>query len=225
MGPPLSGTPDGKPPSSTPVSNLQFSVAFHTKTTGLAELFLRIVGFGPGITLESSAQKSQSLRPYLQCVRSSLTAALAVSNFASQTAERHNVPEIEAQSSPELLLNPLTISRNENEKVFIEPSVNSVRVSIRIKQADEIEHILVHKFTRFLTQRAESFFILRRKPVKGYDISFLITNFHTEAMLKHKLVDFIIQFMEEVDKEISEMKLFLNARARFVAESFLTPFD
>jgi hypothetical protein len=25
---------------------------------------------------------------------------------------------------------------------------------------------LVHKFTRFLTQRAESFFILRRKPVK-----------------------------------------------------------
>jgi hypothetical protein len=29
--------------------------------------------------------------------------------------------------------------------------------------------------------------------------------------------------MEDVDKEISEMKLFLNARARFVAESFLTP--
>lgn len=51
----------------------------------------------------------------------------------------------------------------------------------------------------------------------------MITNYHTEEMLKHKLVDFIIEFMEEVDKEISEMKLFLNARARFVAESFLTP--
>lgn len=38
-------------------------------------------------------------------------------------------------------------------------------------------------------------------------------------MFKHKLVDFIIQFMEEVDKEISEMKLSLNARARVVAES------
>jgi ARP2/3 complex 20 kDa subunit (ARPC4) len=46
-------------------------------------------------------------------------------------------------------------------------------------------------------------------PAKGYDISFLITNTHTEEMLKHKLVDFIIQFMEEVDKEISEMKLFV----------------
>ena len=58
-------------------------------------------------------------------------------------------------------------------------------------------------------------------------------------MLKHKIVDFIIQlrthmhsppppadascrFMEEVDKEISEMKLSLNARARVVAEYYLT---
>ena len=38
----------------------------------------------------------------------------------------------------------------------------------------------------------------------------MITNVHTEEMLKHKLVDFIIQFMEEVDKEISEMKLFVR---------------
>ena len=41
-------------------------------------------------------------------------------------------------------------------------------------------------------------------------------------MLKHKIVDFIIQFMEDVDKEISEMKLSLNARARIVAESYLS---
>lgn len=34
-------------------------------------------------------------------------------------------------------------------------------------------------------------------------------------MLKHKLVDFIIQFMEEVDKEISEMKLFVRDQAPF----------
>ena len=60
---------------------------------------------------------------------------------------------------------------------------------------------------------------------QGYDISFLITNFHTEAMFKHKLVDFIIQFMEEVDKEISEMKLSLNARARVVAEQFMAAYS
>lgn len=119
-----------------------------------------------------------------------------------------------------------------------------------LDQATHMTLVLVHKFSRFLTQRAESFFILRRKPVEvsfslspvsvwtiiadasqGYDISFLITNFHTESMLKHKLVDFVLQLfvfvspwssrmiyganilifnsMEEVDKEISEMKLFV----------------
>jgi actin related protein 2/3 complex subunit 4 len=91
---------------------------------------------------------------------------MSLSDFASQTVERHNVPEVEAGKSPEVLLNPLTVSRNENERVLIEPSINSIRVSIKIKQADEIENILVHKFTRFLTQRAENFFILRRKPVQ-----------------------------------------------------------
>lgn len=67
----------------------------------------------------------------------------------------------------------------------------------------------------------------------------MITNFHGETMLKHKLVDFIIEyvgflqslnatltllcrFMQDVDKEISEMKLSLNARARIVAESYLS---
>lgn len=40
-------------------------------------------------------------------------------------------------------------------------------------------------------------------------------------MFKHKLVDFVINFMEEIDKEISEMKLALNARARICAEEFL----
>ena len=81
------------------------------------------------------------------------------------------MPEIEAGTSPELLLNPLIVSRNENERVLLEPSINSVRVSIKIKQADEIENILVHKFTRFLTQRAEAFFILRRKPIKVSSIT------------------------------------------------------
>ena len=59
--------------------------------------------------------------------------------------------------------------------------------------------------------RAEHFFVLRRKPIEvkkrqgmgsnvlycvswqGFDISFLITNFHTEQMYKHKLVDFVVQ--------------------------------
>ncbi|OCT83422.1 hypothetical protein XELAEV_18025964mg [Xenopus laevis] len=162
-----------------------------------------------------------TLRPYLNAVRATLQAALCLENFSSQVVERHNKPEVEVRSSKELLLQPVVISRNEKEKVLIEGSINSVRVSIAVKQADEIEKILCHKFMRFMMMRAENFFILRRKPVEGYDISFLITNFHTEQMYKHKLVDFVIHFMEEIDKEISEMKLSVNARARIVAEEFL----
>lgn len=93
-----------------------------------------------------------------------------------------------------------------------------------VKQADEIEKILCKKFMRFMMMRAENFIILRRKPVEGYNISFLITNFHTEQMFKHKLVDFVIYFMEEIDKEISEMKLAVNARARICSEEFLKRF-
>ena len=138
-----------------------------------------------------------------------------------------------------MLLNPIVVSRNKNEKVLIEGSVNSLRISIAIKQSDDVDRILCKRFVRFLTQRAENFVILRRRAVEvsfkrflnlsnqisqGYDISFLITNFHTEAMYKHKLVDFIIQFMEEVDKEISEMKISVNARARVTAQEFLKQF-
>ncbi|XP_036806489.1 actin-related protein 2/3 complex subunit 4 isoform X1 [Oncorhynchus mykiss] len=172
-----------------------------------------------------------TLRPYLNAVRATLQAALCLENFSSQVVERHNKPEVEVswlfshyRSSKELLLQPVVISRNDKEKVLIEGSINSVRVSIAVKQADEIEKILCHKFMRFMMMRAENFFILRRKPVEGYDISFLITNFHTEQMYKHKLVDFVITFMEEIDKEISEMKLSVNARARIVAEEFLKNF-
>ena len=59
---------------------------------------------------------------------------------------------------------------------------------------------------------------------QGYDLSLLITNNHTEAMYKHKLVDFVIQFMEDIDKEISDMKLGVNSRGRVVATEFLKQF-
>ena len=51
--------------------------------------------------------------------------------------------------SKELLLNPVMVARSENERCYIEPSINSVRVSIKVKKADEIEEILCHKFSRF----------------------------------------------------------------------------
>ncbi|KAJ9590207.1 hypothetical protein L9F63_016657 [Diploptera punctata] len=167
---------------------------------------------------------ASTLQPYLNAVRRTLTAAICLQNFSSQDVERHNKPEVEVGTNKSLHLIPLTISRNAREKIFIESSINSVRISITFKKIDGIERFITRKFMRFMMLRAEDFLILRRKPVSGYDVSFLITNFHTEQMYKHKLVDFIVDFMEEIDKEISEIKLGINSRARICSLEFLRKF-
>ena len=69
------------------------------------------------------------------------------------------------RASKELLLNPIVIHRSEHECVMIETAVNSVRISIKVKQLDEMDAILANKFSRFLMQRADNFIILRRKPM------------------------------------------------------------
>lgn len=121
---------------------------------------------------------SQTLAPYLNAVRITLDAALCLRNFASQKVERHNKPEVEARMDKELLLNPVVISRNSQEKVKIEGSINSVRVSIGIKKADELEFQIANRFSRFLMQRAEEFLILRRVPPKqGADAEVRFLNY------------------------------------------------
>ncbi|KAJ0810535.1 putative arp2/3 complex subunit protein [Helianthus annuus] len=159
---------------------------------------------------------ASSVRLYLTCIRNTLEAAMCLQNFPCQEVERHNKPEVEMKY--------VVICRNEAEKCLIETSINSLRISLKVKQADELENILTKKFLRFLSMRAEAFQVLRRKPVQGYDISFLITNYHCEEMQKHKLIDFIVQFMEDIDKEISELKLSMNTRGRLVATEFLKQF-
>ncbi|CAI9762794.1 unnamed protein product [Fraxinus pennsylvanica] len=175
------------------------------------------------VSLQAQLMANTS-RLYLTCIRNTLEAAMCLQNFPCQEVERHNKPEVELKTSPELLLNSVLIYMNEAEKCLIESSINSLRISLKVKQADELENILTKKFLRFLSMRAEAFQVLRRKPVQGYDISFLITNSHCEEMQKQKLIDFIVQFMEDIDKEISELKLSVNTRGRLVATEFLKQF-
>ncbi|UJR27819.1 hypothetical protein I4U23_009088 [Adineta vaga] len=162
---------------------------------------------------QSVAAKTSSQKPYLDAVRATLQAAFCIENFESQIVERHNKPEVEVKTSRQLSLNPVTISRNVNERILIESSVNSVRVSIAVKQHDDLKKILCKRLMRFMMQRADDFHILRRKPIPEYDISFLVTNFHAETMYTHRLIDFIVYFLEEIDKEISEMNLAVSSRA------------
>ena len=43
----------------------------------------------------AEAKPNFALKPYLDCIKATLHAALCVENFASQIVERHNKPEIE----------------------------------------------------------------------------------------------------------------------------------
>ncbi|KAG2438488.1 hypothetical protein HXX76_005040 [Chlamydomonas incerta] len=99
--------------------------------------------------------------------------------------------------------------------------MNSVRVSLRIGQMDLLEEELVSMYLSFLQQRAELLDVLRRVPLPGYDVSFLITDAHLLQYGRQRLLDFLVSFIEEMDSEISSMKLAVNSRGRAVATEFL----
>ena len=55
------------------------------------------------------------------------------------------------RGSKELLLTPVVVSRNEKERVLIEGSVNSIRISIAIKQVriSNFEYIFIQRWFHF----------------------------------------------------------------------------
>jgi actin related protein 2/3 complex subunit 4 len=107
---------------------------------------------------------------------------------------------------------------------LIERAVNSARVSVRVRQVDELEEILTRAFCKSLGRRADAFEILRRVPCEGYDVSFLVLLSHVESMEANALVDFVVTFMQDVDKELSEQKLSVSSRGREVASRFFAAF-
>jgi hypothetical protein len=51
-------------------------------------------------------------------------------------------------------MNPVVVSRNESECVLIEGSINSVRISVKVKKADDLEDFLAKKFMRCVAHPA-----------------------------------------------------------------------
>ena len=76
---------------------------------------------------------------------------------------------------------------------------------------------------RFFALRADRFKIMRRIPAdpEKYDFCFLISEEHLAKYKKEDLINFILEFMQGIDKEISEMKLAIINQSR-IAASFFT---
>lgn len=101
----------------------------------------------------------------METVRGELKKALCLTFVPSPLVERQTHPEIEIPSSPYSLQEPIRISRGPNEEIFIERSINSARISIKLKKIDELDGLLTDMFCRFLMQRAENLDIIRKKPI------------------------------------------------------------
>ena len=86
-----------------------------------------------------------SYKPYLSIIKDTLEQALCLKNFPSQLYEKINRPQVEVRESTELISKPVIISRNEEEKVEIETSINSVRVNLAIKKYQK-KQLKISKF-------------------------------------------------------------------------------
>lgn len=116
-------------------------------------------------------------------------------------------------------------SKNVSERCLIESGQNSVRVSFLFKQqimvqSDPMEAAILFLWMRFLQQQAEDYKILRRKPVRGedgieYSVSFLVLHKHLYEYGKADIEDWIVNFCAVMDKECSDIKIQVNAQARY----------
>ena len=159
-------------------------------------------------------------KPYLNLIKETLSYALNLRNMPSLKYEKINRPEVEVEESKELLMKPVYITKNEKEKVEIEASINSVRLNLKTNKVD-IENLLVEIYSKFLMNRTDRLNLLRKVPKPGYDVSFLITNFHLENYSKEELVEFIIDFITNLDNDIIEMRMIVNSQLRMASNHFL----
>ena len=159
-------------------------------------------------------------KPYLTIIRDTLTYALNLRNFPSLSYEKINRPQVEVKESLELLMKPVIIAKNDKEKVEIEPSINSVRVNLQVTKVD-IEELLMIIYSKFLMNRTDKLNLLRKVPKPGYDISFLITNFHLENYNKEDLIEFIVDFISTLDNEIIGMRMIINSQLRMASNYLL----
>jgi actin related protein 2/3 complex subunit 4 len=164
---------------------------------------------------------ANSLASYLAAVKETLNSVLNLRNFPSEAVEKHNKPYVETGESSDLKLNNITITRTEFDRCLIEPSINSVRISFAINQSLEIEKCIIHMFHKFLALRADKLELFRKKPLPGYDFTFLITNEHLETMHKEYIINFILLFMQDIEKEISDMKIELISQLRVSTFHFI----
>lgn len=157
---------------------------------------------------------------YERRLRTELGRALCLQPFPCRHEERQSKPEVEFQGDAELLLEPVLVADGP-DACLVEASINSARVSFKFGRQLELDAVLAEMHARFMMQRAEALDVLRRRPVPGYDISFLVTDRHVQAYGRAALVAFLVQFAQEAHRQAEQLKAEMNSRGRAVATDFM----
>lgn len=172
----------------------------------------------------------------------------------SLTGHKNTLPIRPIVEFPDLgQVKQIQFQHSSKEYCLLESSQNSVRLSFAFKQQfsdHAIDQAILAKYVRFIQQRATNYGIIRRKTIGTgsfcqeahskfsrettsdgtewsllpYSISFLVTNEHIEQYGRHQIIGAILNFVRHLDKECSEIKIAINARARSVAADFLRGF-
>lgn len=86
---------------------------------------------------------------YQLSIQQALEKALCLHNVPGVQPQH---PEIEFPSHPDFKLDTVLVEKNAQECCFIEPTINSARISLKVKQRDELERWLTKKWIELLTQ-------------------------------------------------------------------------
>ncbi len=84
---------------------------------------------------------------------------------------------------------------------------------MQLKLVDDLERWLRSKRIAFILERADHIDILRREPVPGFDMSFLVTARHLQMYNKAALIRFIVSLMTEL-ASANDLKRLISSRGR-----------
>ncbi|KAH7649012.1 putative relation to actin related 2 3 (Arp2 3) complex subunit 4 [Cryptosporidium bovis] len=119
------------------------------------------------------------------------------------------------------LVRTLYVYRHSKEYCFIESCIDSVRISLKFFLKCEFERNLFEQLTIFMKKNSDHLRIVRKNPVYGFDITFLITNkllnfgfnrritnynesIRNKHMGKYDIIHFILKFVVDIDRQIQD---------------------
>uniref|UniRef100_A0A7E4VVI3 Actin-related protein 2/3 complex subunit 4 n=1 Tax=Panagrellus redivivus TaxID=6233 RepID=A0A7E4VVI3_PANRE len=167
---------------------------------------------------------SHAAQPYLLAISRTLNSVLCLETYPNLMGDRGQRPEIEGDGNSGGTFVPLgsvTIARSTAERTVIDYSPNSVRVNICIRKFDDLEKNLVQMVASFMQKRSDELYVMRKKPLPGYDFTFLITVDHLMRLSRRDIVKFILDFISHIDKETNMMRLAVNAHVRQAVQQFI----